>query len=386
MAAVVMAIAGGETNMSKVDYLQTAEDQVKATELPQPVNASEWLDTEPPEPDQIIEDVVDVKDKMAIIGSSKLRKTFFLLQLLLCIASGKPFLSWTISKPRRILHIQYEIQGHHYHRRLRNMAKALNITPADLGDRFQIINARGQGLSGLDGIEKIAQIAKVFNPEIISFDPLYKVSAGAENDARDTKIILDAFDRLAEETKAAIFYIHHDAKGFSGDRDIRDRGAGSNVLGRDYDACIALTPHVAEPTAAVVETLLRNYRPQEPFVALWAEDDETGGYCFELAVGIAPTKKTSANSRGQDLPSLDSYLPAAKEILKEKPLAVGVFTDLFRTKTGATVDRTKAFKTWATSGPICHLDTIEKRSRGVYEKLIGIPEQIHRLKMERGLK
>jgi hypothetical protein len=366
-----------------VDYLQSAEDQVKATELPQPVNAATWLTTEPPEPDQIIEDVVDVKDKMAIIGSSKLRKTFFLLQLLLCIASGKPFLSWAIPKPRRVLHVQYEIQNHHYHRRLRNMAKALNLTSDDLGDRFQILNARGSGLSGLEGIEKITQIAKTFSPEIISFDPLYKVSAGAENDVKDTKIILDAFDKMAEETGAAVFYIHHDAKGFSGDRDIRDRGAGSNVLGRDYDACITLTPHVTEPPAAVVETLLRNYRPQEPFVALWAEDDETGGYCFELAVGIAPTKKTSANSRTQDLPALETYLPAAKEILKQKPLAMGVFTDLFKTKIGISDARIRLFKTWATNGPLPVLDFFERRSRGVREKLIGTPEQIRRLREER---
>jgi hypothetical protein len=363
--------------------LDDFENQVKATELPQPVNASTWLTTEPPEPDQIIKDVVDIKDKLAIIGSSKLRKTFFLLQLLLCIATGKNFLSWTIPKSRRVLHVQYEIQDLHFHRRVRNMAKALNITSDDLGDRFRILNARGLGLSGTDGISKITQIAKAFSPEIISFDPLYKVSVGAENDAKDTKIILDAFDKMAEETGAGIGYVHHDAKGFSGDRDIRDRGAGSNVLGRDYDACITLTPHVTEPTAAVVEVLLRNYRPQEPFVALWTEDDETGGYCFELAVGIAPTKKTSANGKAQNLPAFDAYLPAAKYILKEKPLAMGVFTDLLKTKTGISDARIRLFKTWATTGPLPVLDFIEKRSRGVREKLIGTSEQISRLREER---
>lgn len=377
-----MAGTGRETIMS-LNYFQAVEDQIRAAELPQPINASTWLTTEPPAPDQIIEDMVDVKDKMAIIGSSKLRKTFFLLQLLLCVATGRKFLSWTIPKQRKILHIQFEIQSHHYHRRLRNMAKAMNISEDDLQDRFQILNARGLGLSGKDGIEKITQMAKGFDPEIISVDPLYKIAAGAENDARDTKGTLDAFDKMAEEVGAAIFYIHHDAKGFSGDRDIRDRGAGSNVLGRDYDACITLTPHVTHNTAAVVETLLRNYRPQEAFVALWAEDDETGGYCFELAYGIAPTKKTSANGRARDVPPLDTYLPAALELFKNKPLAMGVFTDLFKTKTGVSDARIRSFKTWATNGPSPALDFIEKRSRGVREKLIGTPEQIRRLREER---
>jgi len=160
------------------------EQQVIQTETPQPVNASELLSSEPPKPDQIIKDFIDVRDKLAIIGSSKLRKTFFLLQLLLCIAAGRDFLSWLIPKARRIFHIQYEIQSHHYHRRIRNMAKTLHILPDDLQDRFQILNARGLGLSGLEGIEKIVKIVKPFEPEIISFDPLYKVAAGAENYAK----------------------------------------------------------------------------------------------------------------------------------------------------------------------------------------------------------
>jgi hypothetical protein len=373
-----------------IDYLQAAEDQFREADgqtmgLPRPIDASTWLESEPPEPDQIITDIFDVKDKLAIIAASKLKKTFFLLQLLLSIAAGIPFLSWVTPKPRRVFHIQYEIQENHYHRRLRRMARAMGITSSQLGDRFQILNARGLNLSGLEGIEKITAIVRAYNPNIISFDPLYKVAAGVENAAEDMKIILNAFDKLAEETGAAIIYIHHDAKGFSGDRDIRDRGAGSNVLGRDYDACITLTPHVTESDAAIVDVLLRNYRPQEPFTALWTEDEDTRGYKFELRPDIAPTRKTSSNGRIKDLPALNSYLPAAFDILKLKPLTISNFTDLFRTKTGTTHERTKAFKRWAVEGEMPALNTIEKRSRGVYEKLIGTSEQITRLMHERSL-
>ena len=356
-------------------------EQVKATELPTPINASDWLESEPEEPDQILEGIIDTKDKLAIIGSSKMRKTFFLLMLLLCLATGRSFLKWRVPKPRRVVHIQYEIQPNHYHRRLKGMCKAMGIKSADLGDRFRIVNARGLKLSGIEGIEKISRIVEPYHPEIISFDPLYKVAAGAENAIEDGKIILNAFDDLIEKTGAAVAYVHHDAKGFSGDRDIRDRGAGSNVIGRDYDACITLTPHVSEADAAVIEIMLRNYRPQEPFTALWTEDEDTSGYRFEIREEIAPTKKTSSNGKAKDLPALDTYLPAALDLLKDAPMPIGMFMDSLRSKTGLTHSRSATFRTWATSGPHPVLDTLkQKRSRGKNEKLIGQTADIIRLR------
>lgn len=122
------------------------------------------------------------------------------------------------------------------------MAGALELTPDDLQDRLQIVNGRGMALAGAAGIEAVKRAVLPFAPDLICIDPLYKISVGKENAAEDAKTVLALFDQLAEQTSAAVLYVHHDSKGFSGDRDIRDRGAGSNVLGRDYDAAFTLTP------------------------------------------------------------------------------------------------------------------------------------------------
>ena len=348
-------------------------DQVRATELPATVNAADWLESTPPEPDQIMEDTFDKGDKVAFIASSKLKKTFFLLMFLLCLAAGRPFLSWHIPKPRRILHVQFEIQGHHYHRRVKRMAKALGITAADLGDRFNILNARGLGIAGPEGIEKIGLIAAGINPEIISFDPLYKVATGAENAAEDLKGILNCFDELAKKTGAAILYVHHDPKGNSGDRDVRDRGAGSNILGRDYDAAITLTPHAQEPDTAVVETLLRNYRPQEPFTIQWIEDEETGGYRFEERPDILPEKKTSKTKT--QAPALSIYLPTAFSVLGAKEMEISPFKEAFKKQTGISDNRIKDFLVWGTAGGNPYLVTREERGKGLHKKWVKIGRQ-----------
>ena len=357
--------------------LEQFENQVASAELPTPVDAAKLINEAPREPDQIFTDMFDVGDKIAIIGSSKVRKTFFLLQLLMCLAAGMNFLVWQVRRARRIFHVQFEIQEHHFHRRVWNMARAIRIDAGDLGGRLQILNARGLGITGTDGIKRIGEISKPHRPEVISLDPLYKIATGTENDSRDMKEILDTFDELSLNTGAAIPFVHHDAKGSSGDRDIRDRGAGSNVLGRDYDACITLTPHATERNAIVVETLLRNYPPQEPFTALW-----TDGH-FEVRQAIAAIKRTSKRCAG-DNPGIETYLPAALDLLRDGPMNITLFMDQLRAKAALTHERSKAFRSWATAGSDSPLEEQHKRGRGRNTAVIGTREQIIRCREENG--
>ncbi|HPC94987.1 MAG TPA: bifunctional DNA primase/polymerase [Sedimentisphaerales bacterium] len=343
------------------------------------VDAATWLTTEPPASDQILTDTFDAGDKVALIGPSKMRKSFFLLQGTLSIASGRDFLGWSVPKPRRVFLVQFEIQQHHFHRRVRRMAAALELTPEILEDRFQIVNGRGLALSGAAGIEAVKQAVLPFSPDLICIDPLYKISTGAENAAEDMKTVLGLFDQLAEQTGAAVLYVHHDAKGFSGDRDIRDRGSGSGVLGRDYDACFTLTPHATEDDAVVVETLLRNYRPQEACTIGWV-NDLNGGYCFGPRPDLAATKKTSTNAKARDIVTDEACHAVAIELLRDAAMEIGDFKQAIREKTGLGRNRTDEFVRRALKQPECPFDIYETRGRGRHRKLVGLPEQIAKLR------
>lgn len=334
------------------------------------LTASEWMLTPLPPANQIITDLFDVKDKFAIIGGSKTRKTFFTLQMIMALATGRPFLQWHVPKARTVVHVQYEITERHFLERLIRMARAEGIDRAELTN-LHIINARGLNLTGKRGIDQISKSISSYKPEVILFDPLYKISEGVENAAEDMKIILSQFDHLAEETSAAVGYVHHDPKGQAGDRSTRDRGAGSNVLSRDYDAAFVLTEHASEEDAVVLEMLLRNYRPQEPFVIEWAEDDESGGYCFQAREDIAPEKKT-ANSKRAAQPALLSYLSIAQIILENNEMEIGVFKSIFKQRSGLSDNRIKDFLTWAQSGGKPHLTTREERARKTHKKWIRI--------------
>jgi RecA-family ATPase len=336
------------------------------------VDAASWLKEDLPDVDPILEDTFDAGDKVAVIGSSKRKKSFFIQQMALCLASGKTFLTWTPKKPRRVYFVQFEVQKKHFQTRLKSLCRGLGISPADLGDRLQILNARGLGLTGPDGLDRIKEDLVNFKPEVIVLDPLYKISSGAENAAEDTKIILAAFDALAEETGAAVLYTHHDAKGIAGDRDIRDRGAGSNVIGRDYDACLTLDAHATNEGATVVEILLRNYRPQDAFSIVWTE--ENNGYCFQTDETIVPEKRTSRTKKPPF--AAPDYIPQAEKILKDGRLEVRTFKQKFKSLTGLSDAHIREFMSWAISGGNPIIDTEEPRGRGKHEKWVFLARQV----------
>lgn len=337
------------------------------------IDARSLLNTEPPQADQIFSDAFDAGDKVAVIGSSKMRKSFFVLQAALCMAAARDFLTWTITKPRRVLLAQFEIKSEHFHRRVRNMAHATSINMEDIGDRLLIFNCRG--ITGETAIERIGAEAKKYRAEVIIFDPLYKLTTGDENAAKDMKPTLAAFDRLAEATGAAVVYVHHDAKGHAGDRDSRDRGAGSNIGRRDDDFCITITAHDVEESSVVIDCLWRNYPPRDPFTATWTERG-----CFEYMPDVPAVKKTSRSRSATTTarPEIETYIDAAMSLIARKPMAISLFREKIEAMAGMTQARQKRLvEIMLANG---HLAEHHRRERGCHKAWIGTPEQIEGMK------
>ena len=302
---------------------------LKATAPPakklEAIDAADWIETEPPPLDPVIEEMFERTDKVALIGSPKLRKSFLTLQLALHVAASLDFLAWKVPRARRVLLVQTEMKPAHFHRRLKRMAFNLGITRAVIESNLQIVNARGMRVD----LDEVAGFAQAFGAELIIFDPLYKLMEGDENSAQDVKPILAAFDRLAEATGAAVLYVHHDPKGSPGDRNIRDRGAGSNAFSRDYDCCITLTAHRDDPAAVVIAVLHRNFAPQEPFTIGWCD----GSFRVADLAAIPATSAKRVNPLSAK--PAEEFVEKAVELVKD-PLSMREFADLLVTRLGLT--------------------------------------------------
>lgn len=285
------------------DYQAITPEVVPIPHKIESVNASDWLKLPVAKQDPILFGAFDLSDKVLIVGQSKTKKSFFTQQLAFCIAAGRSFVGFSALEPRKVLLVQSEIKADKFHSRCVRMANSLGMLPSDLSN-LVIVNARG----GNNQQAIVEEHALQQRPAVIIVDPLYKLIAGDENKSEDVKPILQFFDSLAERVKATVIYVHHDRKGYGGDQQLTDRGSGTGILGRDYDAAIYLSLHKDQESALVVDVVSRNYAPQPPLVIEW----------FDAHFGpseASADKRTSRNALEARRKGLEEYVEAARKLL-----------------------------------------------------------------------
>jgi hypothetical protein len=282
--------------------------QQKGASVLQAVSALDIVNEEISPPEQVLEDFVDVGDVVGIFGKSKQRKSWFAMQLALCIATGEPFLQWSVSRRHRVLLLQMEVQEKHYRRRIQRVAGTMfGGAPQfkrDL-DFLRIVNCRGKNVNA----EQIQQLVTVLDPEVVFIDPIYTLIA-EESDQESVKSLVRSFAEIAESGRT-VFYVHHDKKGKSGDVELVDRGSGSGVIGRAYDAACFLDAHKDSDDHSVVQSLCRNYAGSPKFSMTWTDfvfqvDDEMPA---EVATSHSESSKRQRN------PTMDSFVERARTLL-----------------------------------------------------------------------
>jgi hypothetical protein len=213
-------------------------------------------------PGEVIEGVLSQATKGVLAGVSKAGKTWLLLFLTICVATGRKFLKFrTVKAP--VLFINLEIPPAFIKERLMTLMGAMGIT--DCG-HLDIWNLRGQVSNYVDLFAHIIKEAVGKGYSLIIIDPYYKLLNGkSENTAAAVSKFVASLEKVAEVTGAAILYSHHFAKGDTKKKSAIDRLSGSGVFARDADTIWTMTEHT-EPDCFTVEFVLRNLPNQPSFV------------------------------------------------------------------------------------------------------------------------
>ena len=326
----------------------------------------------PPDPlDCVVEELFEPGDKGEVVAPSKARKSFFTIDLAAHVAAGRDWLCFKIPRPRRVLLFNLEIKPAWMKRRFFRRLAAYGIRPEEIRNTFHVVNARGKGQVVR---EQAVEAVRRAGAEVAIVDPRYKLLRPdePENAGEGMAGVLDLQDAMAEAGAAAIL-VGHDGKGTAGDRDDRDRGAGSGWTGRDCDFRIVLSPHADDPQDALVLSLMRRNFP--PFESVTLRHD---GDSFQLDEGTAPRKETSFTRRQVAKASapLDTLRPVVLDVLRKegKTLPSGIL--LTRVREAAKIGEKRAVALIALCEEVGEIVSTPRQAKRGGEIRRGTPEQV----------
>lgn len=185
----------------------------------------------------IIDGVLRQGHKMIISGDSKAGKSWMLIQLSAALAEGSDWLGYRCER-LKVLYVNLEIQGSSFVNRIVKVYGAMGLKPSG-NFYYENLRGRAQPLDKLAPV--IISMIKQVGAGAVIIDPIYKIITGDENNASDMGVFCNEFDKIAQDSGAAVIYSHHHTKGLQGMKKAIDRGSGSGVFARDPDAIIDIT-------------------------------------------------------------------------------------------------------------------------------------------------
>lgn len=308
-----------------IAHVQNALNQIRGeagNDLPDLIDAATFIAERIEPPAELVEGLLHKGSKLVFGGSSKSFKTWSLLDLAISVATGTKWIQRQTSQGK-VLFLNFEIQPHAWQSRIVNVAhaKGVQVQPG------QIIlwNLRGHAADFKVLIPRIIAKCRAENFALIVLDPIYKLYGNTdENSAGNVALLLNALEALATETGAAIAFGAHFAKGNASGKEAIDRISGSGVFARDPDSLLIFTKHENDD-AFVIEPILRNFAPVEPFAVRWE---------FPLmysADDLDPGKLKQANAGRKKAHDPKKLLAAIGQTTRDNPISISAWASLTKT-------------------------------------------------------
>jgi AAA domain/Primase C terminal 1 (PriCT-1) len=170
-------------------------------------------------------------------GEPKSGKTLFLLNFALALANGKPFLTFEVGQPCRVLIIQAELSEGRLQERMASLSKSW-ATPEN---KLYLATIRGAFLNEPDGFEAVRKIIDEVSPDVIAIDPLTEFFSGDENKQQEMRLLTTRLTELTDGNRSVIIS-HHLRKGAEGGSPDFNSLRGSGVLMGRVDTAILIAP------------------------------------------------------------------------------------------------------------------------------------------------
>jgi hypothetical protein len=191
------------------------------------IEGSEFAATAPPDVEWVIDGVIQKGGNGIVLGEPKAGKSLLMIDLLLAVATGTPWLGFNVSRRVKCALISREDFPGMTQQRIARLFRGTERRTDFEG--WMWINTRWQTPTFL--LEEDAHVSRLIeemrmeNVEFACFDVFRKLHVEDENDNTAMAKILDRLTRIQTEVGCALALVHHVSKDVNGSIFRRIRGA-----------------------------------------------------------------------------------------------------------------------------------------------------------------
>jgi len=191
------------------------------------LNINRFLTKEAPDQNYLVDKFLVEQTTFVLVAQGGTGKSYFMLQLAMCLAAGDNFFDMSIPLNKKVLCVFGEDDPDEIWRRFRAVYKGLTdecrelneelleqnlLLISDNGNSLRLLNNDGKGTPSVN-TEYLTQTILEEDIDVVLLDPLRKLTTGDENDNFLQHLFFDNVDKIKQRTGVTIGLVHHVSKG-----------------------------------------------------------------------------------------------------------------------------------------------------------------------------
>jgi len=236
-----------------------------------------------PRPVALIERVLYRETIAMISGKFGTYKSFVGVAMACSLATGKPFLGYSVPEPVSVLYIAAEgVSG------IQGRVEAWEAENGPVPDSFGVISVSAQIMNNED-MGELVELVKESGAQVVFWDTLHRNAAGVdENSATEMSQVIRVLDRLREVSSIASVLLHHTGHG-------GERARGSSSIEDDIDTAFVIKLGDPEDRSKYVQRTIHHRKTKDgellPEMDIRLnEHPELEGAPAVIALGQAPER------------------------------------------------------------------------------------------------
>lgn len=153
----------------------------------------------------VVDNLFNLTDRVLVVGTMKVGKSIFALQLASCVAGKVVFLGFDVPKPLKVLYIAGEGDIRELQKRRKRMEKVIPT----LKDHLYFWSIPSNAFNTPAGKKDLINVGLEYKPQLTIFDPVYSLMSGSMTKDENVGDFVRAVNVYQHTVKSAIVVLHH---------------------------------------------------------------------------------------------------------------------------------------------------------------------------------